>query len=341
MSARNSSDSFGEFTGANIPEPPVIDLRGVEAKLNSGRAHEAASDRSDSQSATWNTNDTWPAAIGRTLSSLVAVPSSLMQGSRDNYDNKPPQEHPRKISEQHRREPTLTNDPIPVTLSVRRDDTDPVLDEWYASRLHTIIPRRLRLRRNWRLVYSLDQHGSSLSTLYSRVTGSKENRKGAAKEQWLLGSSQAAQNAVMGTSSRSSTTTAADSGFIIAINDMQGNIFGAYVNEQLRPHQHYYGNGECFLWKTVNNPGKNLEVFRWTGKNAYMILTESSFLSVGGGDGKYGLWIDSSLSNGLSAWCPAYDNTILCDNVPYTKHTDDSCARKFQCMGVEVWAIGD
>lgn len=341
MSARNSSDSFGEFTGAGIPEPPVIDLRGVEAKLNSGQVHEAASDRPDNQSVTWNSNDTWSAAIGRTLSSLAAIPSSLMHGDRDNYVNKPTQEQPRNTTEQHRREPTLTNDPIPVTLNGRRDDTDPVLDGWYASRLHTIIPRRLRLRRNWRLVYSLDQHGSSLSTLYSRVNRSKENRKGAAKEQWLLGSSQAAQNAVMGTPGRSSATTAVDSGFIIAIIDMQGNIFGAYVNERLRPHQHYYGNGECFLWKTVNNPDKNLEVFHWTGKNDYMILTESSFLSVGGGDGKYGLWIDSSLSNGLSTWCPAYDNTILCDDVPYTKHTDDSTARKFQCMGVEVWAIGD
>lgn len=344
------NDSFGDFVTADMSERPIIDLRGVEAKLDSQRT--TTETGSANQTATGDRDQipmdlgdqSWSAAIGRTISSITSIPQHFMQGTGSLINSDVPQDTQRAGGPAARipRDPTVRTTPIPVTLRDRREDTDVVIDEWHASQIHTAVPRRLRLGRNWRLIYSLDQHGSSLATLYNRVAASKnQHRRKGANEQWLLGSSEVARGAVLGSTFSGATGPLSDFGFVVAIRDMRGNVFGAYVNEQLRPCQHYYGNGECFLWKTVTGDDKALEVYRWTGKNDYMILTESSFLSVGGGDGKYGLWIDSTLDTGQSSWCPAYDNTVLCDDVVYAQHTDDTCPGKFQCLGVEVWAIGD
>ncbi|KAL4398904.1 oxidation resistance protein 1 [Malassezia pachydermatis] len=274
--------------------------------------------------------------------------------------------------------------PIPVQLKGRREDTDIVIEAWHAARIHAQVPRRLRLGKSWSLLYSLDQHGASLSTLYSRVDRAMNpgRREQGPAEAWLRGSSAAAQQAVLGTSLHvGGGVDMSNAGIVIAVRDTDDNVFGAFVNEALHISPHYYGNGECFLWKTVQrllpvppeetdgeasveddlHPDKAIEVFRWTGKNDYMVLTESDFLSVGGGDGHYGLWFDDALNKGVSAQCPAFDNQVLCNaqeskalhaaegggNAPPVDLLDDLIDKphtpeqgKFQCLGVEVWAVG-
>lgn len=281
--------------------------------------------------------------------------------------------------------------PVPVVLQDRREDTDAVVEPWHAARIHAQVPRRLRLGKTWKLIYSLDQHGASLATLYSRVDRAFDSgaRSGAPAEGWLLGSSSAAQAAVLGKDTV--TPKAAPlhigggvnlsaAGLVIAVCDAKGHVFGAFVNERLRIASHYYGNGECFLWKTVRrrlpkpptetdgearhdddlHPDMAIEVFRWTGKNDYMVLSESNFLSVGGGDGRYGLWLDDTLVNGVSAKCPTFNNQVLCDdNESEALHATDTAETQppadllghndeapqvqqdqFQILGVEVWAVG-
>lgn len=280
--------------------------------------------------------------------------------------------------------------PIPVTLHGRRDDTDVVIDTWHAARLQASLPRRLRLGRAWHLLYSLDQHGTSLSTLYDKVARAMDRqyqqRSALGGEQWLRGSSSAAQQAALGPGAPArhvgTGVSLAHAGLILAVTDTHGNVFGAFINEALKVASHYYGSGECFLWKTVrrrlpappseaggnNEPGepdlhpdRAIEVFPWTGRNDYVVLSESDFLSVGGGDGRYGLWLDDTLDRGTSARCPAFDNEVLCnDNESHARHATDSHDvptadllgdlgpdrgpmpewGKFQVMGVEVWAVG-
>ncbi|PKI83749.1 oxidation resistance protein 1 [Malassezia vespertilionis] len=277
-------------------------------------------------------------------------------------------------TEERRRE----QKPIPVTLRGRREDTSIVCDEWRASRIQALLPRRLRLGKSWQLLYSLDQDGSSLGTLYDLVqTATDSNyRRGMGGEQWLRGSSTAAQQAMLGTKKSVGTGVALpDAGIVISVRDAHGNVFGAFVNEPLKIAPHYYGNGECFLWKTVRrrlpcppseltepdlHPDMAVEVFRWTGKNDYMVLSEADYFSVGGGDGRYGLWLDAALERGLSARCPAFNNHVLCNNVESDAvHATDSDGvptgnllgnalhhepipdmARFTCMGVEVWAVG-
>ncbi|KAI9628946.1 hypothetical protein KEM48_011341 [Puccinia striiformis f. sp. tritici PST-130] len=63
-----------------------------------------------------------------------------------------------------------------------------------------------------------------------------------------------------------------------------------------------------------------------------MILSDHDLLSIGGGDGKFGLWIDSNLDKGASSNCPAFNNEILCDNLSNRDGT-------FEVIGLECWTV--
>ncbi|KAG0257178.1 oxidation resistance protein 1 [Mortierella polycephala] len=307
--------------------------------------------------------------------------------------------------EQLNRLPTLQ-------LLDRNEDTDPVLDLEVAHKIRLELPRRLRNATKWNLIYSSDQHGISMTTLFHRCKG-----KGP---------------------------------MILAIKDTTDAVFGAYVTEEFKPNLSYYGNGECFLWNVTtlatspqppaspafepsplpspspfqlastattpdvgrspspsapssssssfgkaNNsndqggdrrhdlfqamndrlntgnvhiarspsplsftthqhlvgsssssptlrpttstqdgqtptgmtPGamglphqsggkrkkkqKVVQFWKWSGKNDYMILSEPGFIGLGGGDGKFGLWIHSDLERGHSSRCATFDNEPL------------------------------
>nr|CDI51672.1 conserved hypothetical protein [Melanopsichium pennsylvanicum 4] len=258
---------------------------------------------------------------------------------------------------------------IPVTLSDRRAETETVIEPFHASRLQALLPPRLQLGKRWSLLYSLDQHGISLQTLYHRVAAGLDpatagrsvsgaqpgNNEDNVAEGWLRGASRETREAIQ---ARSTTigrkmhvggglSSISDAGLVIAIKDERDNVFGAFVNEKLRPQQHYYGSGECFLWRTTssgspgsaNEDGRAVEKYRWTGKNDYMVLSESTFLSVGGGEGKFGLWVDGALEKGISSYCSAFDNEVLCDARERGKGRKDGEGR-FECYGLEVWAVG-
>lgn len=52
-------------------------------------------------------------------------------------------------------------------------------------------------------------------------------------------------------------------------------------------------------------------------------------------DGRYGLYLDESLFDGSSAWCVTFENDPLCSPGP-----DKAGAVAFECVGLEVWAVG-
>jgi len=95
------------------------------------------------------------------------------------------------------------------------DNNNVVLNSIIASSIYSAIPRRYQIKRSMTLLYSLRMHGSSLRTFYSRG---------------IVGSSfQQPQ--------------------VLVVRDDMDNIFGAFVTEAFHPLNHYYGDGECFLWK--------------------------------------------------------------------------------------------
>jgi hypothetical protein len=61
-----------------------------------------------------------------------------------------------------------------------------------------------------------------------------------------------------------------------------------------------------------------------------MIYCDHSFLSVGGGDGHYGLWLDDNFERGVSSACLTFGNEPLSEE-----------GEKFEILGVEIWSLGN
>ncbi|EXJ60086.1 hypothetical protein A1O7_04236 [Cladophialophora yegresii CBS 114405] len=248
-----------------------------------------------------------------------------------------------------------------------------------AEEIRLLIPPRLQLIDHWKLAYSLEAHGSSLATLYEHCA-------------------------------RVSTYTQR-SGYVLVVRDgstssAHGSVFGAYLSDAPKPSLHYFGTGECFLWRAsilpalrhlsgnakrgsepapedllelaglppppsadtthlqrfttirgdrrtsgsaaaLQQPGSahlqpvpdrsgastpdriRFKAFPYSGLNDFLLYCESSYLSVGGGDGHYGLWLDDELNSGVSESCPTFGNEPLSEE-----------GRKFEVLGVEMWYVG-
>ncbi|KAK5942875.1 oxidation resistance protein 1 [Knufia obscura] len=263
-----------------------------------------------------------------------------------------------------------------------------------AEEIRLLVPPRLQLVDSWRLAYNLQLHGSSLGTLYDHCDR-------------VLGA--------LGSTKRG--------GFVLVVQDGSesadaGSVFGAYLTDAPKPAQHYFGTGECFLWrasilpslgnisakskaeKPASPPSEDLlelaglppppsadtthaqrtttvrgerrrssaatsptfstkpftpfangqhglrpaspipsgistpdrirfKAFPYSGVNDFMIYCQRDYLSVGGGDGHYGLWLDNDLENGISESCPTFGNEPLSDE-----------GKKFDVLGVEIWYVG-
>ncbi|KAG6860808.1 hypothetical protein C0995_007388 [Termitomyces sp. Mi166 len=187
-----------------------------------------------------------------------------------------------------------------VDLNGRKTTTAPVLDVYLADLIRPHLPALARLPRKWTLIYSLDQHGISLNTLYDRCEAHMQVKPG----------------------------TSAPAGALLVIKDAGDALFGAWMGKEgVHPSRGkgYYGSGESFLWKYI---GGNLQVFKWTGKNDYVALCEPKYISFGGGDGNYGLYLDESLFEGSSAACPTFANEPLCST-----GTKNAGVVAFECVG--------
>ncbi|EDO17734.1 hypothetical protein Kpol_1033p39 [Vanderwaltozyma polyspora DSM 70294] len=186
--------------------------------------------------------------------------------------------------------------------------------------IRMLMPTRIQLYTDWKLMYSLEQHGASLHSLYDSIAPDSD--------------------------------TPMRVGYVLVIKDRLSGIFGAYSNEPFHPTdaRRYYGNGECFLWQMEkvpnvsidrdtnieNNTKQDISDYRWrfkgypyTGINEYAIYCTSKFLSMGAGDGHYGIWCDDSLIHGVSGPCLTFGNDTL------SKEGD-----KFHIIGLEIWRVG-
>lgn len=175
--------------------------------------------------------------------------------------------------------------------------TSPVLTVRLADLIRPHYPALSRLSGSWNLLYSLDQHGISLNTLYSRC----DPHAGST---------------------------------LVVMRDSNDVLFGVWLGDGVHPTKgSYYGSGESFLWSF--RPDEQLRVYKWTGKNDYVALCEPEYLSFGGGDGHYGLYLDNTLMDGSSARCPTFNNEPLCSAGP---RQGDNVT--FECVGLEVWGVG-
>lgn len=97
-----------------------------------------------------------------------------------------------------------------------------------AEEIRLLVPARLQLVDTWRLAYSLDRDGASLGTLFANCRDFAQRSPRA--------------------------------GFVLVVRDASPNggaVFGAYMTDPPHPDSHYYGTGECFLWRASVLPPPN------------------------------------------------------------------------------------
>ncbi len=129
---------------------------------------------------------------------------------------------------------------------------------------------------------------------------------------------------------------------LMVVRTTRGAVFGGYADSPWRHVEsgsaRFYGSAQACLF-TVKDPEKPtdrlksptnlLNVYRWSGKNRYIQLcdTTSKMLAFGGGgvDGAFGLCLQNDFQTGSTGPCDTFDNSPLCDQ------------ETFDVVDVEFW----
>jgi len=112
----------------------------------------------------------------------------------------------------------------------------------------------------------------------------------------------------------------------VVIQTFSNERFGAYLSDAIHSGFHFYGTGECFLFKFLGEDSNKIKIFRATGKNEHFIFSNPDGMGVGCGE-KYGLYINSDLYKGETNKCDTFDNDLL---------TSDQEKSAFKIKTIEV-----
>ncbi|KAI6073919.1 TLDc domain-containing protein [Aix galericulata] len=110
---------------------------------------------------------------------------------------------------------------------------------------------------------------------------------------------------------------------LLLIRDTDAQAFGAFFATAIHMSNKFYGTGETFLFSF----SPELKVFRWTGRNNFFMKGDVDLLMVGGGSGRFGLWLDGDLHHGGSYPCETFNNESL------------SPRGDFCVQDLEVWGL--
>jgi hypothetical protein len=129
---------------------------------------------------------------------------------------------------------------------------------------------------------------------------------------------------------------------LMVVRTTRGAVFGGYADSPWRPtgmgSARFYGSALACLFSVkdpekfvegIKSPKNLLNVYRWSGKNRYIQLCDSSskMLAFGGGgsDGAFGLCVQEDFQSGSTGACDTFDNAPLCDQ------------ETFEIVDVEFW----
>ena len=138
---------------------------------------------------------------------------------------------------------------------------------------------------------------------------------------------------------------------LLVVRTTKGAVFGGYADSPWRPMElaRFYGSAQACLFsvkekeeepsgvpmvhqvehKNPKSAGGLLNVYRWSGKNRYIQVCDTStkMLAFGGGgsDGAFGLCIQEDFQTGSTGPCDTFDNAPLCDE------------STFKVVDVEIW----
>jgi len=148
---------------------------------------------------------------------------------------------------------------------------------------------------------------------------------------------------------------------ILAIETVDGEVFGAFTTDPWRKTWSYFGRGESLLWKLKNSRNKrysstieaawmesDINVYPYTGNNDCIQICNTQHIAVGGGaphdaDSKeekegisehewgYGLCIQKDMIHGTTSPCVTFDSPSLS-----RIHADGSI---FEIINLELWSL--
>jgi hypothetical protein len=150
----------------------------------------------------------------------------------------------------------------------------------------------------------------------------------------------------------------------LAIETTKGDVLGSFTSSPWRARgTHFYGSGESFVWRLQQSRftkppcqtieerialEKNIEVFRWTGKNRNVqyLRHDDADIILGGGppdnqeenlstsnNWGFALTILSDLTRGTTGYSVTFDNPPLLTS--HTKGNNDV----FEIANLEVWTL--
>lgn len=153
---------------------------------------------------------------------------------------------------------------------------------------------------------------------------------------------------------------------ILAIETIDGEVFGSFTGQPWRKNWNYFGTGESFLWKMRRSRlekthdileqaqmESEIDVYPYTGENRFIQLCTHDRIAVGGGtpsekkldnedmylketfinphEWGFGLAIDGDLLTGTTSPCVTFGSPSLS-----TLHSDGS---RFEIVNIELWTL--
>jgi hypothetical protein len=97
---------------------------------------------------------------------------------------------------------------------------------------------------------------------------------------------------------------------------------GAYLPTGLRPLRSYGGSGETFVFHFT----PDIQVYRWSQKNAFFTSVAQDEIAVGGGSGS-AIYLAGALRRGFSSSCETFDSVRLTGK------------QQFEILDVELWHV--
>lgn len=163
-----------------------------------------------------------------------------------------------------------------------------IFDEELVKKIVCVMPPRV-VGYPWTLTFSTEQNGFSLKSLYRKMSSLPQGP------------------------------------VLLFIKDTNDKIFGAMSSCTFVVSDHFYGNGEMFLFSLLDDG--ELRHWPWSGENNYFIKGNKESLAIGAGEGLFGLWLDEDLYHGRSHPCSTFGNECL------------SSKEDFVIKALEIWAF--
>jgi len=144
--------------------------------------------------------------------------------------------------------------------------------------------------RKWQRLYSLADDGSNYQTLFHRVQNARP--------------------------------------LIIVIQTLTNEMFGGFLDCELKPTSGFYGTGDCFLWRIEKKGSETfLSKFPWTGVDSFFVYCTNECFGMGGGNGRFGFVVNEDMDKGTTGPCQTFGNGPLCNS------------SEFKIENIEIWSF--